>query len=125
MRDCPRPSVGVTELEYWPPPYPSEYTGDTPTPVVSWSEHPATILVQLIGDSNADEDDSSSTWYYEVLTESSQATGELCRIDPSTDFVDTCLKKTTESGRSFTIRHAFFPEAIEPTYDFVLRAHGG
>ena len=127
VRDCPRPSVGVTELEYWPPPYPDppEYTGEKPTPVVSWSEHPATILVQLIGDSNADEDDSSSTWYYEVLTESSQATGELCRIDPSAEFLDTCLKLTTQSGRSFTIRHAFFPEAVEPTYDFVLQAHGG
>jgi len=117
---CPPPSLNVTELEYWAPPYPESYTGGKPSPPASWNLHPATILAQLYGDINANE--NASSWYYEVLARNASADkAELCRVRPSEEFYATCL--STKSG--FKIKHAFFPESVEPIYNFILRTNGG
>lgn len=121
---CPPPSLNVTELEYWAPPYPASYTGQTPSSPVAWTSHPATILAQLRDDNNANE--NASSWYYDVLssyTPSDQA--ELCRVRLSDDFYRTCLAGETPAGQEFFIKHAFFPESVEPIYQFILKANGG
>lgn len=121
---CPSPDLGVTELEYWQPPYPPAYTGAEPEPAVDWGGHPATMLAQLRDDNNANE--NASTWYYDVLSSRApDGLAELCRVRASEEFGQTCLQVTLESGQSFVVRHAFFPEAVDPTVEFILRAHGG